>query len=70
MKNVLINIAAALAFFSAGYFIAANMPTPADVVKLEHTKSGLFILTEGRIYTVSELVTTADTYQKVERLHP
>ncbi|WP_174834722.1 hypothetical protein [Staphylococcus aureus] len=42
MKNVLINIAAALAFFSAGYFIAANMPTPADVVKLEHTKSGLF----------------------------
>jgi hypothetical protein len=70
MKNAIINIAAAITFFSAGYFIAANMPKPADLVKLEHTKSGLFILDSGRIYTVSELVTTSDTYQKVERAHP
>ena len=37
-------------------------------VKLEHTQSGMFILTKGHIYTVSELVTDDSTAYKIREI--
>jgi hypothetical protein len=40
----------------------------ADYVRLEHTKSGTFIINKGHIFTVSELVTDDSTAYKMREV--
>ena len=50
-------------------FIAGSYyPIDKDNVTLQRTKQGLFIITNGNLYTVSLLVTDTDSYQKMERI--
>ena len=58
----------ALTILLTGFIAGSYYPIDKNIVTLQHTKQGLFIITNGNLYTVNMLVTDNDTYQKMERI--
>jgi hypothetical protein len=58
----------ALTILSAGFLAGSYYPINTNLVELQRTKQGLFIITNGNLYTVNMLVTDTDSYQKMERI--
>lgn len=61
MNTVTVKILALLVAFSSGAFAHSMYFKPSkDLVQLQRTDSGLFILNDGHLYTVEKLVMTND----------
>lgn len=58
----------ALTILAAGFLAGSYYPIDKNIVTLQHTKQGLFIITNNNLYTVNMLETDNDTYQKMERI--
>ena len=58
----------ALTLLLTGFISGSYYPIDKNIVTLQHTKQGLFIITNGNLYTVNMLETDNDTYQKMERV--
>jgi len=59
---------ASLALLLTGFLSGSYYPIDTNLVQLQRTKQGLFIIDKGNLYTVNMLVTDTDTYQKMERI--
>lgn len=62
MKNQIIIAAFISSIVGAGAGYLFSQHQSASLVKLEKTKSGTFIITDGRIFSVSELSTAERMY--------
>ncbi len=68
MKTKIQMAIATLALLLTGFLSGSYYPIDKNLVTLQHTKQGLFIIDKGNLYTVNMLVTDNDTYQKMERI--
>lgn len=50
--------------FMAGSYYPINK----NMVEIQKTKQGLFLIMDGNLYTVSKLVTDTDSYQEMKRI--
>ncbi len=68
MKTKIQLTLATLALLLTGFLSGSYYPIDKNIVQLQRTKQGLFIIDKGNLYTVNMLVTDTDTYQKMERV--
>jgi len=68
MKTKIQLTLASLALLLTGFLSGSYYPIDTNLVQLQRTKQGLFIITNNNLYTVNMLVTDTDTYQKMERI--
>lgn len=68
MKSKIQLTIATLTLLLTGFIAGSYYPIDKNIVTLQRTKQGLFIITNGNLYTVNMLETDNDTYQKMERV--
>lgn len=67
MKKIQITMGA-LIILAAGFLAGSYYPIDTNLVELQRTKQGLFIITNGNLYTVSLLVTDDSNVYKMREL--
>ena len=68
MKNKIQLIILSFTLLACGYLIGSYYPNNKNLVELQNTKQGLFLIHENNLYTVSKLVTDTDSYQEMKRI--
>ena len=68
MKNKILIVLIMVVVLIIDYMAGSYYPLNKDLVTIQRTKQGLFLIMDGNLYTVSKLVTDTDSYQKIDRI--
>lgn len=68
MKNKIAIILSMVLVLIIDFMAGSYYPLNKDLVTIQRTKQGLFLIMDGNLYTVSKLVTETDTFQEMKRI--
>jgi hypothetical protein len=68
MKNKMMIVLAIVSVLIIDFMAGSYYPIDKDLVAIQRTKQGLFLIMDGNLYTVSKLVTETDSFQEMKRI--
>jgi len=68
MKNKILILLSIILVLILDFMAGSYYPIDKDLVVIQRTKQGLFLIMDGNLYTVSKLVTETDSFQEMKRI--
>ena len=68
MKNRIMIVLSMVLILIVDFMAGSYYPLNKDLVAIQRTKQGLFLIMDGNLYTVSKLVTDTDSFQEMKRI--